>query len=67
MTDTIVEALTVARKVAGRSLADVAEHAGVATNSVCRWECGHGLPGLTGLRAWAGALGYELVLVKREG
>ena len=66
MPDPIVKALTDARKRSGRSLLDVAESAGVATNSVCRWECGHGLPGLTGLRAWAGALGYDIALVKRE-
>lgn len=63
--DPLVAELTAARTTRRWSQDCLSEEIGVAKNSVSRWETGTGMPGLAMLRAWAGALGYDLVLVKR--
>ena len=45
-----------------RSQMDVAENAGVAQVAVMAWEGGHRRPRLDLFEAWAGALGYKVVL-----
>jgi transcriptional regulator with XRE-family HTH domain len=65
--DAILRALHEARKAQGLTLLDVAERMGRATaQSPWHWESGKTSPSLITLHQWAGALGYELTLTKRE-
>jgi len=52
-----------------RSQMDVAEDAGVAQVAVMAWEGGRRRPRLDLFEAWAGALGYKIVLepITQEG
>lgn len=45
-----------------RSQMDVAEHAGVAQVAVMAWELQRRRPRLDLFEAWAGALGYRVIL-----
>lgn len=63
--DPLVAELAAARTTRRWSQDGLSDAIGVAKNSVSRWETGTNTPGLAMLRAWAGALGYDLVLVKR--
>lgn len=63
--DPLVAELAAARTTRRWSQDGLSDAIGVAKNSLSRWETGTNTPGLVMLRAWAGALGYDLVLVKR--
>lgn len=63
--DPLVAELAAARTTRRWSQDGLSDAIGVAKNSLSRWETGASTPGLAMLRAWAGALGYDLVLVKR--
>lgn len=63
--DPLVAELIAARTTRRWSQDSLSDAIGVAKNSLSRWETGSNTPGLAMLRAWAGALGYDLVLVKR--
>lgn len=63
--DPLVAELAAARTTRRWSQDCLSDAIGVAKNSLSRWETGTNTPGLVMLRAWAGALGYDLVLVKR--
>lgn len=65
--DPLVAELIAARTTRRWSQDCLSDAIGVAKNSVSRWETGTATPGLVMLRAWAGALGYDIVLVKRGG
>jgi DNA-binding transcriptional regulator YiaG len=62
----LVGRLTRIRYEAGLSGRQVAEVAGLHLSLIHKWESGVGLPSLDSLATWANALGYDLVLRKRE-
>jgi transcriptional regulator with XRE-family HTH domain len=68
--DPIVDALRAEREARNWSQRYVQERASVsplAVGYLSRLESGTAEPRLSTLRRWADALGYDLVLVKREG
>ena len=66
MPDPILSQLAEIRRASGLDVPSVAQRAGVAPFSIDRWERFNVAPMLVNLRAWAGALGYDIALVKRE-
>jgi transcriptional regulator with XRE-family HTH domain len=64
--DPIIDTLHGARLEQRLTQVQVAERAGLARNSLSFYETDRTLAPLPKLRAWADALGYDLVLVKRE-
>lgn len=65
--DPILRTLVKTRKDAGLRVDDLAKRGGFCRNSLYQWEAQERLPTLPNIRAWAEVLGYDLVLVKREG
>lgn len=61
----VVRDLTLIRRRQGRSQSGVSRDADLSQQSICRWEMGDVVPRLDNLAAWAGALGYDLVLRQR--
>lgn len=66
-TDPILAELQAERQRRGLSLQALGEELGRSTyQSVWNWESGTSNITLSCLRQWAGALGYDVMLVKRE-
>jgi transcriptional regulator with XRE-family HTH domain len=66
VSDPIVAALKAERKRQGLSLERLGKRMGRHTyQTVWQWESGTHAPTLASLRAWADALGFDLVLAKR--
>lgn len=61
----IAAALRGRRETLGLSQVAVARRARVSPRSILAWELGQHAPGLPETVAWAGAVGYELVLRER--
>ena len=53
------------RRSQGLKVADVAEKSGYSMDHLMKLECGHRTPSLSALNAWAGSLGFEVVLRKK--
>lgn len=67
MADPIVEELKAERHRQGVSLQRLGEQLGRKSyQTVWQWESETHDPSLSNLRQWAGVLGYELRLVRRE-
>lgn len=49
-----------------RSAAEVARDVGVTYQTFLGWESGTNMPHLSGLLAWAHAVGYDVALIPRE-
>jgi transcriptional regulator with XRE-family HTH domain len=65
--DLILDTLHAERVERGLSLLDVARLVGRATcNSTWQWETGYNDLRLSSLRAWAGALGFDVVLMPQH-
>jgi transcriptional regulator with XRE-family HTH domain len=64
--DPIIDTLHGARLERGMTQQQLADQAGVHRMLVTDWETDRRLPRLDRLRRWADALGFDLVLVKRE-
>lgn len=68
MDDPILSALKEERNRQGLSLHQLGEQMGRKTpQSVWQWESGTSDLRLSSLREWAAALGYDVVLVRRDG
>lgn len=65
--DPIIDTLHGARLEQGMSQGRLAELIDTTRSTVAMYEGDYCLPSLRRLHAWADALGYDLVLVKREG
>ena len=63
--DPLVAALAVQRDRQGRSLNFMERRTGYARATLRRWEKGVSDPGITSLRDYAEALGFDIVLVRR--
>lgn len=63
--DPLVATLRTIRRATGTTQAALAHTAGVDRTSLTGWETGRFQPPLPRLRAWAQALGYDLVLSRR--
>jgi transcriptional regulator with XRE-family HTH domain len=64
--DPIIEQLAAARRLSGSSQRTFASMLETSQSVICAAESGRGTPRFATVRRWADALGYDLVLVKRE-
>lgn len=63
MSPDVVATLRAERQRQGLSMHALGEIFGASASSVHDWEHGVHVPTLTSLRAWAGALGYDVALI----
>jgi transcriptional regulator with XRE-family HTH domain len=64
--DPLIVALCAARYEAGLTQLQLQERSGIAASTLCYYESGRRSPTVPCLRRWAGALGYDIVLARRE-
>ncbi|WP_194821280.1 helix-turn-helix domain-containing protein [Micromonospora sp. S-DT3-3-22] len=64
--DPLIAELRTLRTILGVRATDVADATGLNLATLSLWECGHNLPRVEKLRAYAGALGFALTLVPTE-
>lgn len=62
----LVDCLRQAREDQGLTMQEVGAKAGVVKSQVHAWESGRVQPATWSLVAWAGALGFRVVLVEEE-
>lgn len=65
--DPIIRELHLCRRMAGITIAEVAERARLNPATISKAELGFQQPRLAVIRAYAEALGFDLALVEREG
>ena len=66
MNPRITRVLAEERRAQNLKVADIAEKSGYCVDYIMKLECGQGTPSFGALIAWAGSLGYEVVLQKKE-
>lgn len=66
MVSPIARQLADERKTVGQSLHDLSERSGYSESFLSKAECGHRNPSFTALQVWAEALGYDVVLQRKN-